>query len=147
MSYKLQWDQLKQPDKKAMWDDVQHMLSIRKSESDVIHAFKLSDMDKKILPVEVIERDRKLPVPYLMWNNNKAIFVAANPFTDKDIELTLKIPTDQAGLKFDKFRVTDLWNSKKPVVLSKTELQKLKIKILRDKQTKGGVAVYKIEGI
>jgi hypothetical protein len=143
----IQWDQLKQPDKKAMWDDVRHMLSIRKSESDVIQAFKLSDMNKKILPVEVLKRDRKLPVPYLMWNNNKAILVAANPLTDKDIELTLNIPLEQAGLKQNKFKVTNLWNEGKPVVLSKDELKQFRIKILKDKQPKGGVVIYKIEGI
>lgn len=143
----IQWDQLKQPDKKAMWDDVQHMLSIRKSESDIIHAFKLSEKNKRILPVEITNRDGKLPVPYLMWNNNTAILVAANPLTDRDIDITLKLPLEQAGLKQGKFKVTNLWSGEKSVVLTKDELQKFRVKIARDKQPMGGVAIYKIEGI
>jgi hypothetical protein len=143
----IQWDQLKQPDKKAMWNDVQHMLAIRKSERDIIHAIKLSDKNKKILSVEIIHPDSKLPVPYLMWNNNTAILVAANPLTDRDIDITVKIPLEQAGLRQDKFKVTNLWIGGKSVVLTKDELQLFRIKIKRDKQPRGGVVIYKIEGI
>jgi hypothetical protein len=91
--------------------------------------------------------DGQVPVPYLMWSKNKALLVAANPSTEKDIELTVNIPFEQAGLNQSKFKVTNLWNGGKSTVFLKDELKHFKFSILRDKQPKGGIAVYKIEGI
>ncbi|MEO9021828.1 MAG: alpha-amylase family glycosyl hydrolase [Ginsengibacter sp.] len=142
----IQWNQLQEPDKKAMWNDVQHMLSIRTREKSIIHVIMPGDKVKRILPVEG-NYDEGIPVPYLLWNKNTAILVAGNPGIDKDIELTLNIPLAKAGLLQSKFRVTDLWNDGKPVVMTKTALQQFVIKIKKDKQPKGGLAVYKIEGI
>jgi hypothetical protein len=143
----IQWDKLNQPDNKAIFEDVKHLLSIRKSESDIIHAIKPGDKIKNILSVNIISIDKNIPVPYLMWAKNKAILVAANPLTDVDIDLTVNVPLEQAGLSQSKFKVTNLWNGGKPVVLFKEDLKQYKIHILKDKQPKGGIVVYKIEGI
>ncbi len=143
----IQWDQLNQPDKRAMFEDVQHMLSIRKGEYDIVHAFRPSDKNKQILSVKLNSMNGEIPVPYLIWNKNKALLVAANPFTDKDIELNVCIPLDWADNNQRKFKVTNLWNGGKPEMLSKEGLKNFKFRIIRDRQPKGGIAIYKIEGI
>jgi hypothetical protein len=143
----IQWDQLDQPDKRAMLEDVQRMLAIRTSEKDIIHAIKPGDKDKHILSVKVNSTDGKIPVPYLMWNKNKALLVAANPSTEKDIELNVNIPLEDAGFKQNKFKVTNLWTEGKRILMTRDELKKFSFKILKDKQPKGGVVIYKIEGI
>lgn len=142
----IQWDQLQQPDKKAMWNDVQQMLSIRRAEKDVIHAVMPGTQNKNILAVEG-NYDATIPVPYIMWNKNKALIIAGNPATDKDVELTLNIPLAKVGFNQHTFKVTNLWKAGKPVVMTKSKLQQFTIKISRDKQPKGGVAIYKIEPI
>lgn len=143
----IQWDQLDQPDKKAMFEDVKLMLSIRKSEKDIVHAFKPGDKNKHVLPVRLKAMNGEIPIPYLMWSKNKALLVAANPFINKDIDLSVDIPLDKTGINKGKFKVTDLWNVGNPVVFSGNELKNFEFRISRDKQPKGGIAIYKIEGI
>ena len=81
----IQWDQLDQPDKKAMLKDVQRMLSIRRDQKEIIHAVSAGDQEKHILSVEASSANGKIPVPFLLWAKNKALLVAANPSTNKDV--------------------------------------------------------------
>ena len=142
----IQWEQLNQTDNKAMFKDVQRMLAIRAHEKDIIHAIRSSDKEKHIISVKLNSEDGTIPVPYLMWAKNKALLIAANP-SDKEIEMTMDIPLERARLHQNKFKVTDLWNGGKPLVLSKYDLKKFRFRILKDKQPGGGIIVYKIEGI
>ena len=43
------------------------------------------------------------------------------------------------------FLLTDLWNDKKPVRISASDLKQLPVNIKPDRTPRGGLAVYKIE--
>lgn len=139
----LQWDQLKTKKHAEMLTDVKKMLSIRKQESDLIHAAQ----NNKIPNIDSLEYSSKdkLPKPFIMWNERKAIFVAGNNNANKDVHLAVKIPLDKIGFgNATKFKITDLWNGTvKEVKVS--DLQSFSFSIKKDKIAGGGVAIYKIE--
>ena len=138
----LQWDQLKKKKHADMLVDVKKMLAIRKQESDLIHAAQ-NDITPKIDSLAFSSK-AKLPVPYIMWNDKKAIIVAGNN-TNKDVTVSVKIPWDKIGMKNqDKIVVTDLWNGGKKEVSSNKQ-QSLDIKMKKDKTAGGGVAILKLE--
>ena len=138
----LQWDQLNKKKHADMLSDVKKMLSIRKQESDLICAMP-NDVIPKIDSLKFSSKT-KLPIPYIMWNDNKAIIVAGNN-TNKDVNISVDIPLDKIGMgKASKIIVTDLWNGGKKEV-SSSELNSLNVKIKKDKVVGGGVAILKLE--
>jgi glycosidase len=138
----LQWDQLKEKKHREMLTDVKKMLAIRKQESDLLHA-ATNENTPNIDSLGYVSKT-KLPTPYILWNDHKALFVAGNN-TDKDVSLSVKIPLDKIGFeKTGKFIITDLWNGKKTEVTA-AGLDSFPVKIKKDKTAGGGIAIYKIE--
>jgi hypothetical protein len=138
----IQWDQLKQVPKAEMLADVRRMIAIRKAESDIFHGSSLYRLPK-ISAIEYKSKD-DIPVPYMLWNDNKAIVVVGNN-TANDVELILNIPLDRAGMgKVRNFTVTDLWNGTK-MKLKSEELKAFEVKIKKDRTAHGGIGVFKIE--
>ena len=140
----LQWDQLKGKKHAEMFADVKKMISIRKQEKDLLCAAD----DNTVPNITGLKYKSRytIPVPYIMWNNNKAIIVAGNN-TDKDVNMSVTIPTDITGMEnIRNFVITDLWNggSKK---VNAAELKEFNIKIRKDKTSGGGIAIYKIEPV
>jgi len=141
----LQWDQLNQQKHRDMLTDVKKMIAIRKQEKDVIHSV-LNDVDPNIASVEYKSFESlPVPVPYIMWNNKKAILVAGNYHTDKDIELTVTIPFEKIGMsRASRVRITDLWNGGSEVK-KMSEASSFTFRVKKDKIPGGGVVVFKIE--
>ena len=138
----LQWDQLEKKKHAEMLVDVKKMMSIRKQESDLIHAAH-NDFTPDIDSLSFSSRT-KLPTPYIMWNEKKAIIVAGNN-TNKDVNISVKVPLDKIGMgNVGKIIVTDLWNGGKKE-LKPDELNSLNISMKKDKIAGGGVAILKLE--
>ena len=140
----LNWSQLEEIRHADMLNDVKKMLEIRKREKDLIHAYRINDT-LNILPLTYDSQD-SLPIPYIQWNEQKAIIIVANPYTDRDINCRLNIPVEKIWDSYTgKIKLTNLWLSEKPKVLSIKELEDFNCLVKRDKVSRGGICVYKLE--
>jgi len=141
----IDWSQLDKPEHKSMLKDVSKMLAIRKQEKDIIHG-KQRHEKINILPVKA-KSNIDVPAPYIQWNKEKAIIVAANYNTDINAELVMNIPVTQIGMGGNKkFIVEDLWNGSKKTVLA-MEISNFRCSIKSDKQPAGGIGIWKIEPV
>ena len=139
----IDWSQLEKPEHKSMLNDVTKMLTIRKQEKDLIYGRQRHEKIN-ILPVE-FKANIDIPTPYILWDKEKAILVAANYNTKVDAKLELKIPLTK--LKFAKGKkliIEDLWNENKKIVSAK-ELNNFSCTIKADNQPGGGIAIWKFK--
>ena len=138
----IQWNQLKLKKHQDMLTDVKKMIAIRKQEKDVIHSV-YNDAKPNIIEVHY-KSTSVLPVPYILWNENKAILIAGNNY-DKDVELTVTLPLSKIGFNsVDKIRISDLWNGGSQVIDVKKSSD-FTFTIKKDKVLNGGISIYKIE--
>jgi hypothetical protein len=145
----IDWEQMKQPAKRDMLDDVTRMIAIRKADADL---FRPLTSDKKpplkavTLQAAGFENDT-LPVPYMLYNDHKAIVVCGNT-TDRTVKGALNISLTGTPLEnATSLQITDLWNGGKAKRIKADDLQKYPIVMKPDKTKRGGVAVLKIERI
>ncbi len=140
----LDWEELKQPDHHAMFEDVKKMITIRKREGSILSV--LPDKEKPKLMAVPVESEIKVPVPYIRWNDRSAILVTANRDTDKDANLRLEIPLRAIGLAGRaNYNVTDLWPGGEAKTYSENDLAAFTCTVQRDKTQGGGLRVFKIE--
>lgn len=140
----LHWDQLGESEHLQMLADVTKLLRIRRENSDLIHAWGKGDCGN-ILAVPYAA-DRKLPVPYIIWNKTRAIVVAANPDQNKLINIELKLPLAKMGwMGVSRFKVVDLWSDDVAEDVKVAQLLSMKKVIKPDKSAGGGIAVFLIE--
>ncbi len=138
----LQWDQLNQLENQDFLMDVKKILSIRTQERDVIHSF-YSDLVPNILALEY-KADAELPVPYIIWNEKKAVIIIGNN-TDNDVEVQIKIPFKKIGMEsLDSVRISDLWNGGCWTIKTE-ETTYFSCIVKKDKISGGGLAIYKLE--
>lgn len=142
----LDWEQLKNPEKACMLEDVKQMISIRKKYSHLIHAYKMGEQNQEFGTVEY-ESIEELPVPYFYREENRVIVVCANQNTDKDCFLYLKLQDVlsnekpwQATVLFGDLPIGD-------IRLSGTadELSRICWNIRKDKSCQGGVLVLEFK--
>ena len=140
----IDWNQLSVPKHADMLADVKKMIAIRKQESDLFRPTP-TYTQPPVVAVSYKASD-SIPVPYMLWNKNKAILIAGN-HTKKNVSVTVKIPLKEIGMDYsDKFKITDLWN-RQTIYLKKEETQTFQFSIKKDKAINGGIAVYKIENV
>lgn len=142
----LDWEQLKDPEKACMLEDVKRMIRIRKKYSHLIHACKMGEQNPEYGSVEY-EGIEELPVPYFYREENRVIVVCANQNTDKDCSLYLKL---QDILSKEKpWQVTVLFGDLPigDVRLSGTaeELSRICWNIRKDKSYQGGLLVLEFK--
>lgn len=138
----IEWDQLKQKKHQEMLADVKKMIAIRKQEKDVIHS--VYNETKPNIERVSYKSASTIPVPYILWNDKKAILIAGNN-TDKDVKLTVTLPLEKIGMAgVSRIRLTDLWNGGEKEINLKNSSE-FSFAIKRDKVAGGGLAVYKIE--
>jgi len=137
----LDWSQLDEQDHADMFNDVKKMIMIRKQQKALMNGdYFLTH----ILSLEY-KCEQAIPIPYVMWNEDKAIVVAGNN-TDEDVSCTIFIPIYTIGLKEkDEVIVTDLWNDVKKQVYSAKNIHTFSFTIKKDKVAKGGLAIFMIE--
>ncbi|MFN8008509.1 MAG: alpha-amylase family glycosyl hydrolase [Terriglobia bacterium] len=142
----LDWNELKHPQHAAMFKDVRTMMAVRKQESGVL-ALLPASREPKLLAVPC-QHDIQVPVPYLRWNNQTAILVAANRNTAQASRLELRIPLKEAGLEGHvHYKVTNLWPGAEAKTVSEKVLDEYPLTIQPDKSPRGGLIVLKIEPI
>ena len=87
-----------------------------------------------------------MPVPYIRWNANAAILVAANRDATHDAQLTLRVPLKDIGWAGRRrYKVTSLWPAGESKTYRESELESLACTIKRDKTPAGGLGVFKLE--
>ena len=140
----LHWDQLNQPEHRAMFEDVKMMIAVRKREADVLGA--IPDQEDPKLTAVPCEADVPVPVPYIRWNDRKAILFAANRGVNHDAQLKLKIPLEKIGMTgHSNYTITDLFPGSERRLCSESELANLTLTVKRDKTQGGGLRLFKIE--
>ena len=143
----IDWPKLEQSGQQAMLKDVTKMISIRKAHADILTAKHISTVPN-IASVSIEgSSGAKLPKPYIQWNANKAILVAANP-GDQTIQLRLKVSCDTLGWNCGKITVTDLWSGKPPVtvpVSGDTKEVVVPVEIGADRTPSGGISVLLLQ--
>lgn len=139
------WSQLEIAEKRAFLEDTKRIISIRTAERDLLHASTNAPGDgPNILPLRVLDGSAA-PVPYLIWNDARALLVAGNRSTEHDLQLTVALPLEQTALhSCHRFVVTDLWGGQPTALCSLETLQQFMLTIPKDKQPGGGLAVYTI---
>lgn len=142
----LQWDELEQPEHRAMFEDVKKMIAIRKQEADVLGPFPPEATEYNIMAVPHIPYE-PVPVPYLRWNGHKAIVVMANPYVNREVTIKLLVPLNAIGMGTrHSFRVTSLMTGESKAI-SAADLSLYSYEVNRDKTPGGGTHVLKIEPI
>jgi len=140
----LNWKELDQPEHRAMFEDVKKMIAVRKRESEILDV-KPEIFRPRLMAVP-FEADKKVPRPYIRWSSKGTIVVAANPNTEEDAILKLRIPLDPTGLAGrGPFKVSDLWPGEPPMACAETDLENFTCAAPRDKRAGGGLRVLKIE--
>ena len=142
----IQWDQLKQKEKQEMLSDVKKMIAIRRQNSDIFHA-GITDNVPQIKEVPIKSESDNLQVPYLLFNDKKAVLIAGNNF-EREVSVVMNVSFENTSLgKFTVFRVTDLWNDRNPGIMNIKNLADFKVKLNADKTFRGGLGVWKIEPV
>lgn len=144
----IDWEQLKNPAKADMLEDVKKILRIRNTNSRLIHAFKMGEKRDNFGTVEY-ESDEKLPIPYFYREEGRVIVVCANMLTHKDVCLYLKLQ--------DILSNNECWQAEALFgILPKTcdyisgtadELSRVCWNIKRDKSRQGGLLVLELKKI
>lgn len=142
----IDWEQLKNPTKADMLEDVKKIIRIRNNNSSLIHAFKMGEKRDNFGTIEY-ESDEKLPIPYFYREEGRVIVVCANMYTDKDICLYLKLQ--------DILSNSECWQAEALFgILPKAcdyisgtadELSRVFWKIKRDKSRQGGLLVLELK--
>jgi hypothetical protein len=140
----LNWNELNEPEHRAMFEDVKKMIAIRKREAGV---FRVSlEKERPNLMGVPVQGNVKVPIPYVRWDDHSAILVAANRDTGQDANLRLQIPLQEIGLGGrGSYRVTDLWPGGEEKTYKEKDLAAFRCTVRRDKVERGGLHVVKIE--
>ncbi len=142
----LEWEQLKKPQNADMLEDIKQIIRIRKTYSSLIHAHRMGERNQDFGPLEY-ESDAVLPIPYFYRGEGKVIVVCANPNTDKEVSVCLKLEgilsdgTDwQAAVLFGEL-------SKACGQISGTvkEMSEVRWCIKRDEKQQGGLLVLEFK--
>ncbi|HUZ47045.1 MAG TPA: alpha-amylase family glycosyl hydrolase [Terriglobia bacterium] len=140
----LDWNQLRQAEHHAMFEDVKSMIAVRKREADVL-AVPLEQAKPNLMAVPC-EHNITAPVPYIRWKDRRAIVVAANCNRSQEVRLKLQIPLEEIGLAgHASYRVTDLWPGGEAKTYSEQELESFACTVGRDGTRGGGLRVFRIE--
>ncbi len=140
----LDWEELNQPEHRAMFEDVQAMIVLRKREADILAV--LPDREEPKLAAVPYEGSVPAPVPYIRWNDHGAILVAANRNSSEEAHLKMRIPLREIGLAgHGRYKVTELWPGAEAVIHLESELAGLACKVKRDRIRGGGLRILKIE--
>lgn len=140
----LQWDQLHDPARAAMLDDVKRIIRLRRRHAGLIFPLRVGHNEQ--MPQTVAYRaSATLPTPYLYVGADQALLVAGNPHLTQDVEIQLAVTAGQLGLAVEQpVQVIDLWNE--APVRTLQEFAQHKFTIKRDKAARGGLLILSIRG-
>jgi glycosidase len=140
----LDWKELDNPEHRAVFEDVKKMIAVRRQEAETL-IVSLDDTEPHLAGVEC-EHDTATPVPYVRWNGERAIVIAANRNISRSAHPKLRIPLKLMGLAgHPRYAVTNLWPGGATKVYSESELAGITCTVGPDKTPGGGLSVLKIE--
>lgn len=138
------WNELKEPEHNEMLVDVKRMIAIRKQYSEALGMCPTAKMPN--LKAVKCQSNIKVPVPYLRWDNRTAILVAGNRNVNQDAMLKMQIDLSGTPLAgHQNYSVTDLWSQAEPKKFTAAAMMDLAWTITRDRVSRGGLLVLKIE--
>ena len=137
----IDWKLAEKPDNKAFYKDFKKIVTIRKSESDLIHAIG-PDSPVNIEPL-VFSSNKNIPVPYILWNSKKVLIVGGNR-NKTDVKCEINCPINKYLKGSKTFKVTELMSGK-TIKCNSTQLKKFNFEIKKDYSEGGGIVIYKIE--
>jgi len=145
----IDWDQLNRDEKRAMFEDARRLLAIRREYADLIHSVPIGETPRlKPLSVAWIgDASEKMPTPYLLWNDRRALLVAGNPSTNRDAvaEANLESILSELWPKVDRFELQDVRTpNSAPTEKRREAFGHLRIRIGKDGISGGGVAILRI---
>lgn len=142
----IDWEQLKVPEKAEMLEDMKCIIGIRRAESHLIKPCKMGDTERNFCTVEY-EGSEELPIPYCYQEDGRKIIICANPYTDRDAVIHLKL--EQLFGPDTVWSVTPLFgflaDGKTKIEGTAEKLQGTEFVIGRDKARQGGLLVLKCE--
>lgn len=140
----IQWEQLEEPNKQAMLEDVKKMIRIRKQESDLIYPMKIGQNMGHLCAIDYESSD-KIPTPYMYCNKNAILIIMGNPYEHKDVKVRLSLNLNHKQLweKSELLTVEDLWNGSSRICRP-DDFETLEWVIKRDKVAGGGLLVLKL---
>lgn len=142
----LQWAQLKEERHRAMLADTRRMLAIRHAEADLLRSYRVGDPQRRIMPLVMAEAGGVRCVPYMVWNERRAIVVCGNERRDHDATLTVILPREKMGWPpAAAVNVRDLWSGKTLMAERKQDRLQVRVPVPRDGIPGGGLAVLRIE--
>jgi hypothetical protein len=140
----LDWNELKEPRHKDMFEDVRRMLSIRKQNAGAL-AMTPGGTEPKLRAVEHTS-NIKVPVPYLRWDDRSAVLVAVNRSREQDASIKISLTLSGTGLEDrEHYTVTDLWSDSSRKARTASDLKQFECAVKRDGTRGGGLAVFRIE--
>jgi hypothetical protein len=140
----LDWSELDQPQHRAMFEDVKKMIAVRKQDRDLLAA--VPDREEPKLTAVPCRSNITVPPPYVRWNGQRAILVAANRDVHRDAQLNVQVPLREIGLAgHATYHVIDLWPGSPTKKYSGEQLAALTFVVPRDKTAGGGLRVFTIE--
>lgn len=144
----LDWTQLERPEKANMLEDVKCMISIRKTYSSLIHAYKMGAQNKNF-GTAAYESQAELPVPYFYKKESTVLVICANPDTHRDMSVSLKLlDILGAGTSWEASALFGaLPGEHETIIRTAEEMCNLCWNIKKDKSTQGGLLVLKFEKV
>lgn len=138
----LDWEQLENPEKAEMLDDVKLMIRIRKTYSGMVHAFQMGETKPCFGTIDY-ESTAELPIPYFYRKEGRVLAVCANPDSDKDVSVCLKLQAVLHGSGSWQAEVLfgELPEACAQIAGTAEELDRIRWNIKRDKSRQGGLLV------
>jgi Alpha amylase, catalytic domain len=138
----LQWDQLNDPERQAMLEDVKRLIQIRKTQSNLIRPAPMGQPCHHLHALAYTS-NVDVPIPYLYQGEDKCILVAGNPDTDQDVEITFHLPAQLELTDTQRLSVNDLWHDTS-AIMKVAEFHQHVFTIRRDKTRRGGLLILLI---
>ena len=144
----IDWEQLKNPEKAAMLEDMKRIIQISRAHPHLIRPGKMGEKTDRFCPVDY-DAEEILPIPYCYREENEVLLIAANPDEEKDVWIRLDL--SQILQPESRCRVSILFGEAQgdeaEFVENGINLSEHKWLIRRDKTSRGGLLVLKIEEI
>lgn len=144
----IDWEQLKNPEKAEMLEDMKRIIKIRRAHPHLIRPGRMGEETERFCPLDY-EADEILPVPHIYREKEEVLLIAANPDEEKNV--WIKPNLSEVLQPENSYQVSVLFGEMPEemgeVVWSGKHLSRRKWLIKRDKTSRGGLLVLKIKEI
>lgn len=133
----IDWNQLNNPQKAAVLEDVRRLIQIRKEKGALIYAFSV-DGDNTEIFVPGHKAAGPIPLPYAYRKEKETLIIAGNPHENQEIEIVFD------DWEKGEYQVTDLFNETSLGLFDEQTLSQLRFSIPADKRKRGGILVLEV---